>query len=102
MISHRVERWGPWIAALAVTSAFLLFGLAGLYTFNQQNHVNARLCEGTVTNREALRAAFFSAQTAILQDTDNPALINRVFQAILQPIPPLECVNSKPVPKEER
>lgn len=98
----RSERLAPWGAALSVGFAIFLFGLSIVYTFNHQNHTNARICQSAVDNREGLRDTWNAARTLLLA-TQTPAQRERTdefFDGVLRPIPPLECVNNRPVPKE--
>lgn len=103
MIAHRIERFGPWMAAISVAMAFVIFALAGLYSFQQQNHVSARLCEANVINRRAIRVTWKAAEEFILIGESDPEArraAREFFAAVLRPIPPLECVDNQPVPKE--
>jgi hypothetical protein len=94
------DRIGPWAAAFLLASAFLLFALAGIYTVRQQNLVNDKLCEQTVENRAATRSTWLAAQTAFLRaatSEESRRRIEEFFHVVLITIPPLECVNRKPV-----
>lgn len=101
MTSHRVAQFGPYFAATAALLGMLLFVLAGIYTFRQQNHVDAALCQSDVRGRAALRGSWEAARILLVPTADNPAALNAFFDGILKPIPPLECVDNQPVPKEE-
>lgn len=99
-----MNRWGPYLAAFAAMIGMLLFILAVVYTFEQQNRVDNRLCIQTVENRDAVRITWDSARTLILARQNDPQSIkdtNMFFDAILQTIPPLECIDNKPAVKEE-
>lgn len=105
MSAGRVERWGPWLAALSVSLAFILFILAGIYTVHHQDHVNKQLCMQTLDNRKATRTTWDAARNLILRNQKDPkqiAATNKFFDAILETIPPLECIDNKPVVKEAR
>lgn len=100
MIKHRVERYGPYLAAAGAALGFLLFALAGVYTFRQQELVNERLCMQTVENRAATRATWDAARSLLISRSDNFEGIrstNEFFNAILDTIPPLRCEGAKPV-----
>lgn len=103
MIVRRVEQYGPWLAGLAVALSLILFALAGVYTFRQQEHVNDRLCQGTVANRAAVRATWEAARKVVLEGQETKAqkqASNRFFNRILDAIPPLYCANANPRPIE--
>lgn len=92
-----------WLSVVAVILGFMLFALAGVYTVRQQEHVNKRLCQGTVQNRQAVRTTWMAAHKLLLeaQDTEEGRqAIDRLFDGILEVIPPLRCVDSNPIPKE--
>jgi len=91
---------GPWIAVAALVISFIVFGLAGIYTVRQQDHVNLKLCEATVTNRMAVRSTWNAARLFINQSQpENKEQTNKFFDAVLKPIPPLKCVDNRPVPR---
>ena len=104
------HRLGLQLSAVAATLSVLLLILAGVYTFRQQDHVDERLCEITLENRDSLRAAFEGVRTAFLNNipenespterAESEARVNAFIDRILQPIPPLACVDNQPVPKE--
>lgn len=102
MIRARAASWGPYLAALAVALSFTLLLLSGLYTFTQQRSVNRKLCLQTVENREGQRLTWNAARDLILSTSQNADGINKFFDAILETIPPLECIDNKPVVKEEQ
>jgi hypothetical protein len=96
----RVEYWGPYAAGAGVAVAFVLFLLAGLYTFRQQEHVNHQLCQQTVDNREAIRSTWDAARMLIIAgeaDPERQKRTNDFFDGVLKTIPPLKCVNNKPI-----
>jgi len=97
------EQAGPWAASLALVVSFLVFALAGVYTIRQQDHVNQKLCQSTVTNRAAVRSTWLAAEELVASRTDQAQkdATRAFFQAVLRPIPPLRCVDNKPVPKED-
>lgn len=107
---HRVHQAGPYFAAIAALAGVILFALSGVYTLRQQNHVDERLCDITIENRDSLRAAFEGVREAFLNNipknepaaerAETEARINAFIDRVLQPIPPLECVDNQPVPKE--
>lgn len=102
-MTARVNRWGPYVATFAAITGMLLFALAVVYTFQQQSHVNKQLCIQTVENREAHRVTWDAARSLILASQTDPGAIDRTnefFDAILETIPPLECIDNKPVVKE--
>lgn len=104
MIRYRVERYGPWLAAVAVSIGFILLILSGIYMVRQQRQVDHKLCQQTVSNREATRATWDAARGLILRgqpSTEQRDATNRFFDSILETIPPLECVDNKPAVKEE-
>lgn len=106
----RSERVGPWLASTAFVIGFLLIILAGLYSVRQDREVDAKLCESTIQNRASTRAAFEAVREAFLNNipeneppaerAESEARINAFIDRVLRPIPPLECVNNQPVPKE--
>lgn len=95
-----LPRLGPYLAALAALLAFALFALAGIYTFRQQNHVDARLCASAVENRDGLRDTWNAARSLVIQAQTDPERIRKqheFFDAILSTIPPLVCDGNRPV-----
>lgn len=97
MIAHRL---GPPLASLSVLLAVILFALAGIYTFRQQEHVDARLCQSAVSTRAGLRSTWLAARSLVLETQSSPteaAQTVAFFDAILATIPPLMCVDNKPV-----
>lgn len=101
MTRRYAERYGPYLAAGCVMLSLLVLGWTSVNDNHHQQQVDRELCEGTVANRDAIRAAFTNARLVSLDHTEDPEAVNNIFAAILQPIPPLECVDNKPVPKEE-
>lgn len=89
------------MAVIASVVALILLLLAGLYTFRQQSIVNQRLCEINVENRAALRATWEAVRVQFKETSDNPEAVDRFVDAILRPIPELQCVDNRPLPKEE-
>lgn len=100
---QRAENWGPYVAALVATMGFMLFALAGLYTFRQQQHVNAQLCQQTVDNRAATRETWNAARLLVNKgrDQESQKRTNDFFDAVLRAIPPLKCIDNKPVEEGE-
>jgi hypothetical protein len=99
-VSREVHTLGPYFAAVSVALSFVLLILAGMYTFRQQEHVNRQLCKQTVENRGATRQTWNAARDLILQaqtEPDRRSATNEFFNGILAQIPPLVCVNNKPV-----
>jgi hypothetical protein len=94
---------GPYFAAVAAFLGLFLFALAGIYTFRQQDHVNASLCQNVVENREADRIQWLTLRQLILPTLESEEARNattRLIDGVLRPIPSLECVDNKPIPKE--
>lgn len=111
MVRSALSKAGPFIAAMATGAAILLFALAGLYTYRQQNYVDEKLCRSAVENRMATRGSWLALQTLALQniressdsEAEKQEAVERTHafvQAVLRPIPALECVDNQPVPKE--
>ena len=99
MTRTKLSLSGPYFAACAVSFAFLLLGMAGIYTVRQQNLVNRKLCQQTVDNRIATRLTWNSARNLILANQTNQIQIartNAFFDSVLENIPPLVCVDNKP------
>jgi hypothetical protein len=71
-----------------------------VYVVRQSSEVDRRLCQQTVQNRDAVRATWNAARMIFLARSENDEEINSLFDEVLAPIPPLECVDNKPVPKE--
>jgi hypothetical protein len=83
--------------------SFLTLALAGIYSVRQQNHINRELCQSTVDNRAADRVQWTTLRDLVLPtlpDRDSRLEFERLIAGVLQPIPPLECRDNKPVPKE--
>lgn len=108
-MSHRVERYGPWLAAIGVGLAFILFLGGGIYSVHHQRGVDQKLCEITVENRDSTRSSWNAVRAVLLrnieQSEDSEAekakdriRTNAFVDEVLRPIPPLECVNNQPVP----
>jgi hypothetical protein len=96
------KRPGVGVSAAVFACSLALFALAAIYTLRQQENINVRLCEGTVENREAVRETWNAARVLILRrqtDGKERTLTNEFFDGVLRPIPPLECVDNKPIPK---
>lgn len=96
----RAEYWGPYAAGMALAIAFVVFALAGIYSFRQQDHINKQLCQQTVDNREATRHTWDAARGIVLRG--QPSLEQRIatnefFDAILREVPRLTCRDNKPV-----
>lgn len=112
MIAHRVERFGPWLAAIGVGLAFVLFLGGGIYSVHHQRSVDQELCEITVENRDSTRSSWMAVRDVLLrtiEESDDSEAekaqdrirTNAFVDEVLRPIPPLECVNNQPVPKSE-
>lgn len=90
-------------AAAAIFALIALMGGVG-YAVYDQRETNLSLCQQTVENRKAIRVTWATARDFLVTGTTDPearARTQALFNAVLRPIPPLECVNSQPVPKEE-
>lgn len=101
----RSERWGPWAATVAVAFAFLSFMGTGIYSVHHQRLINAKLCTQTVENREGVRITWEAARDIVQRGQttqEGRERTNLFFNAILEKIPPLECVDNKPAVKEEK
>jgi hypothetical protein len=94
------ERTKVWGVTALVAFSFLALSVAALYRLDLSNRVDRELCEQTVENREAIRATWNTARGIFLARSENDTEINALFDQVLEPIPPLECVDNKPVPKE--
>lgn len=94
----------PYVAAAAcIISLAAISGGMG-YAIYDQRETNSVLCKQTVENRQAIRDTWNAARELILQGQSegmSRANTNAFFDAVLRPIPPLECVGNQPVPKEE-
>ena len=102
---HRPENWGPYVAGMAVALSFIMLVASGVYSFHHQRHVNHQLCMQTVDNRRGLRVTWEAARDLVLRGQTTPQQVERTdkfFNAILETIPPLECIDNKPVVKEEQ
>lgn len=96
----RSERFGPVAAAASLALSFVIFALAGVYTVRQQNDVNSKLCQSTVNNRSELRRTWLAAERFIIQGQPTEEARERTrlfFREVLNEIPPIECVDRKPV-----
>ena len=110
MTEPHKDRLGPWGAAAIFFFGILLFAGGSLYVFERQNNINDRICQVTVDNRASTRAAFDAVRQAFVlsipvnespqERAERIARIDAFVDAILRPIPALECVNNQPVPKE--
>ena len=94
-------RYGPYAAALLVLVSMLLLVGSAAYSINQQRTLDRKLCEATVRHREGMRAVFDEASNIFEAQSENPQEVERLFERILRPIPPLECRGNQPVPKED-
>jgi hypothetical protein len=86
-----------------VVLGFLILVLAALYSVRQQDHVNQQLCQSTLSNREAVRTTWNAARQALLANQtsdEGRRAVNDFFDDILRVVPPLECRDSNPSPKE--
>lgn len=95
-----MQRAAPWAASATLVISFLALSLAGIYTVRQQRDVNSKICESTVDNRRAVRATWTAAERFILmgQRTEEEKESTRqFFSVVLNEIPPMECVDRKPV-----
>lgn len=96
----RVQTIGPYLATAAVLIAMVGFVVTlGVGLFLQER-TDERLCRVNVANREAIRSTWLAARELILPTADDPEALNAFFTGVLKPIPPLECVDNQPVPKE--
>jgi hypothetical protein len=93
----RVRIWG--IAALAAVS-FVALTVAALYRTDLSSRVDRELCKQTIENRDAIRATWNTAREVFIARGASEEQINALFDEVLRPIPPLTCVDNKPVPKE--
>lgn len=109
MIAHRVERFGPWLAAIGVGMAFVLFLGGGIYSVHHQRGVDQKLCKVTTENRDSTRASWEAVRGALLRSVEESddseaekarvrIRYNAFIDEVLRPIPPLKCVNNQPVP----
>lgn len=90
------------VAAAAIVSLIALTGGVTYAIFDQRDTDRA-LCEQTVENRQAIRSTWNAARDFINSsqpDEEVRTQTNLFFDAVLRPIPPLECVGNQPVPKE--
>ena len=109
-MSLRPARWGPVLASIVFAAAFLGATVVLVVFIHDQQNVDEKLCQVTVTNRASTRSAFESVRTAFLNNipeneppaerAESEARINAFIDRVLRPIPPLECVNNQPIPKE--
>jgi len=94
---------GPWaLAGAYVVGVILLLG-AMVYTFAQQEHVNQELCASTVANREADRVQWITLGRLIeptIDTEEGRERMRALIAGVLRPIPPLECIDDKPIPRE--
>jgi len=97
-----VQKAGPWAVAGTFAISFLVLVLAGIYSVERQRAIDRKICTVTVENRAATRRTWIAAQTFIMAqnagDTEANVRTREFFQAVLSSIPPLECVDRKPVP----
>ncbi len=102
MIRRLKARAGPWFAAAAFILGIFLMASAGAYTIRQQNHINHKLCQQTIDNRDGIRSTWLAAGTLVLRTVprEQREQTRAFFREILRPIPPLQCVDNKPIPKE--
>lgn len=98
------EAYGPYVAAAAVAISFLLLILAALFTLGENEREQERnrqvqqaLCQQTVDNRTATRLTWEAARAFILTRGGDRQDTNEFFEAVLAVIPPLKCVDDKPV-----
>jgi hypothetical protein len=84
---------------IASVLAAVIFLLAGIYSFRQQDVVNHELCENVVENREADRVQWLTLLKLTLPTLETDAEKERftiLIHGVLRPIPSLECVDNKP------
>lgn len=93
----RTRSLGPIVAAVVVFLSLTMAAGALVYSFGQQRNLDQALCQQTVDNRMGNRVTWNAARNLILRTSENPDGINEFFDAILETIPPLECVDNKPV-----
>lgn len=101
-MTEPAEKYGPYVAALLVLLAMILLVGSAVYNINQQRALDERLCEHAVQTRMSLRVTFETSRDIFKSRSDNPAAIDALFKGILRPIPPLECRDNQPVPKEDQ
>ena len=98
-----LRRWEV-VAAFVLLTATFVFSIA-LVNRESKNRTNA-ICETSVDNRNSIRLTVQSAKTVALAagneqpDPDVTARTNAFFDAILSQIPPLTCVEGKPIEEE--
>lgn len=92
----------PLIAAAAAIVALIALTGGVSYAVFDQRETDRALCGQTVENRKAIRATWNAARRFINKSQPDPALRkqnNLFFDAVLHPIPLLECVDNQPVRK---
>lgn len=80
-----------------------LFLTVAVVTFYHQQKVNLELCENVVENRVADRVQWITFRNLILptlETSEQKQSLDVLIEGVLRPIPNLECVDNKPVPKE--
>lgn len=98
MTRTRIKQVGPYLAAGAVLLAMLGFvSAAGVVLFIQER-TDEQLCLSNVQNRAAIRSTWNAARELLLTTSDDKESVNLFFDSVLEPIPPLACVDNKPVP----
>ena len=106
----RSERVGPFVAAAVFAAAFIAIIVLALLNVSHSRSVDRKLCGISIENRMSTRAAFEAVRDAFLNNipeneppaerAESEARINAFIDRVLRPIPPLECVDNQPVPKE--
>jgi hypothetical protein len=86
------------MALLVLGFAGLIVG--GLWAIDQSHSTADRFCQSSVENRKGLRTTWLAAQEYILkgQPKEQARVKTKEFFAeVLKEIPPLECVDRKPM-----
>lgn len=100
MTEHGTRR-GPLLASLAVFVSLVLVVGAFVVWGVQQKHVDEAICESIVSNRDATRGIWEGAKALSIagaSSREQRAEISAFFDTLLEPYPPLECVDNSPVP----
>lgn len=99
----RVRKALTYGVAFAAVLALLAFAAASVISLRHQDKVDLALCRTTVDSRRADRVQWLTLRDLILLQTEDEEArkeFRELIAGVLEPIPPLVCVDNKPVPKE--
>lgn len=94
--------WGPLAMAALAACTFAAGAIFLVLLIHHEHEIDRKLCQSAVNNRVAVRVTWLAAEHLVITPNttvERQERLNAFFNAVLKPIPPLECINNNPVPR---